>query len=520
GIVSAPPDIIFIVLDTHRADRLGCYGYQRPTSPNLDQFAAQAVLFEQAISPAQWTIPSHASFFTGLYPTAHQVTQSSHSLGTDTPHLVELVHASGYETVAFCNNPLVGILDNGFQRGFEAFYNYGGAVPHRPQVSDSLADRAMRRLRRLAAPIQNYFGRSDFAFSLALYAWLTPIWSRWANFKGQNEQSVQDVVRFLQAREQRETRPLFLFLNLMETHLPYAPPQQFVDSLAPIMKREPAAPQTMHRWNREAYRWAAPVPGGLPPLDAAVLSAMYDAEVAYQDDYLQALWAALAERQNRTNTLTIVVGDHGDGLGEHGFFGHAFTAYQELVHVPLLLHWPGVLPAGKRVPTAVSTRRLFHTVLDATDRLPLTTPLQKSDIQPLSLLEVIHGRDVENGTAVAEIYPPLNFVHAIERRQPELIPQFHCRDMRHAVVQNNHKLIVRSETPAELFDLAQDALELDNLLDLPHTAVCQTTLQNALQQHQTHVHAQRDQHRAGAPLGDLSHNPQLRERLRGLGYLD
>ena len=113
------PDIIFIVLDTQRADRLGCYGYNKPITPYLDAFAAQSIVFEQAISPAQWTIPSHASLFTGLYPTAHQVTQSNQSLGPDQPHLAEVLRTAGYETIGFCNNPLVGILDNGFKRGFQ-----------------------------------------------------------------------------------------------------------------------------------------------------------------------------------------------------------------------------------------------------------------------------------------------------------------------------------------------------------------------------------------------------------------
>ena len=104
------PDIIFIVLDTQRADRLGCYGYEKAITPNIDRFAAQSALFEMGISPAQWTIPSHASMFTGLYPTAHQVTQSNRSLSNEQPQLAERMVQEGYETVAFCNNPLVGCL--------------------------------------------------------------------------------------------------------------------------------------------------------------------------------------------------------------------------------------------------------------------------------------------------------------------------------------------------------------------------------------------------------------------------
>ncbi|HSM57790.1 MAG TPA: sulfatase-like hydrolase/transferase, partial [Candidatus Sulfomarinibacteraceae bacterium] len=238
------PDIILLVLDTQRADRLGCYGYQRAITPNLDAFAENAVLFERAVSPAQWTVPSHASLFTGRYPTAHRVLQSNQSLSPDLPHLAELLRGAGYETVGFCNNPLVGVLNNGFKRGFGRFYNYGGAIPSLPKSSshlpwplNRLAESYTQFLRRLSYPIQNFFGRSDLAFRLSLNAWLTPLWSRFANFKGQNERSIRDVVAFLDEREKATARkPLFLFINLMETHLPFWPPGRFVDQVAPYFR--------------------------------------------------------------------------------------------------------------------------------------------------------------------------------------------------------------------------------------------------------------------------------------------
>ena len=175
------PDILLIVLDTQRADRLGCYNSACKLTPHLDRFAAEGAVFETAISPAQWTIPSHASMFTGLYPTAHQLLQSHLTLGPDTPHLAELLHEIGYETVAICNNPLVGVLDNGLSRGFDRFHNYGGTFPNRAQpenlsiwqrLKDGLAG-FMRR--QLALPIQNFFGRSQSAFSLSLNRWFTPL---------------------------------------------------------------------------------------------------------------------------------------------------------------------------------------------------------------------------------------------------------------------------------------------------------------------------------------------------------
>ncbi len=102
------PDIVLLVLDTQRLDRLSCYSCAEETSPFIDEFAADATLFECAVAPAQWTIPSHASMFTGVYPSTHNTVQSFSVLPDLLPTLAERLRDSGYFTTAFCNNPLVG----------------------------------------------------------------------------------------------------------------------------------------------------------------------------------------------------------------------------------------------------------------------------------------------------------------------------------------------------------------------------------------------------------------------------
>ncbi len=524
------PDIIFLVLDTQRADRLGCYGYDRPISPNLDRFADQAVLFEQAIAPAQWTVPSHASMFTGHYPTTHQVTQSSQRLDPARPHLVDILAQSGYETVGFCNNPLVGILNNGFKRGFQHFYNYGGAIPSLPQEStrlpwpaNQMAEAYTQFLRRISYPIQNFFGQSDLAFRFSLQSWATPLWSKMANFKGQNARSVADVTHYLRSREKQESEePLFLFLNLMETHLPFWPPGEYVYQVAPYMRDSKEARTIMRTWNREAYRWAAPLAEPLPEFEAQILSDMYDAEVAYQDDYMGDLFAALAERSNRANTLTVIVADHGDGLGEHGYMGHAFVAYQELAHVPLIIDWPARWPQAQRIDTPVSTRRVFHTMLEAAhesvDDLHSDSIIEANR---LSLLHSANGTDPEQGTAYCEVYPPLNFVRAIEQRQPHLLEYFRCLSDRRAIVEadagTTHKLIQVDGSADELFDLAVDPLELTDLAEERPSVTA--GLDDRLNKMAAKALLQRDQHTGDAGY-ELENDAQLAQRLRGLGYLD
>lgn len=519
------PDILMIVLDTQRVDRLSCYNPQSDLTPNIKQFAENSVLFENAVSAAQWTIPSHASMFTGLYPTAHQLTQSNLRLASDTPHLAEILANHGYATAGFCNNPLVGVLDNDLKRGFQNFYNYAGSFPNRPEfykksILGQIGDAFSSFMRRnVGMPIQQWFGKSDRAFSISLNPIFTPLWSKWFSFKGQNKDAVSDVAEFVRRNDGENSQPFFAFLNLMETHLPFYPPIEYVERIHPELAKNREARRVMQEWNSEAYRWSRPLPNGLTELEDKVLNGWYDVETHYQDEFLKNLFDALAKRENADNTLTIIVGDHGDGLGEHGFFGHAFNAYQELLHVPLIMHWPAAFGTEEqRISGPVSSRRVFHTMLNAAgvDGANIGTTSQ-AELKALSLGEVVAGRDVEQQTAYSEVYPPLNFVRAMEDRNPGLADQFRCNDMRRAIIENGQKLIQIADEPNELFDLQADQLELDSIL--PKNQDLTKNLNQKLNRMIGTLENQRDNLLAGVPL-ELEQDPQMLEHLRGLGYID
>src|SRR5262249_41408645 len=246
---------------------LSTYGHSIETSPAFDAFASDATLFERAIASAQWTVPSHASMFTGLYPSTHGLTQADGTLSGAYPALAEILKLGGYHTVAFCNNPLVGVLNNGLQRGFTRFYNYASAAPFRPVEArrGKLHRQILRAFRRyFARPIGNQFAHSDFMFRMSLEPAFVPLWTRLINYKGNTVHSMDDLMAYWgQHQTGGSDEPIFAFLNLMGVHLPYNPPRDYVDRVAPNLRKDKQAYHFMRRFNSEGARWGSPVD---PPL--------------------------------------------------------------------------------------------------------------------------------------------------------------------------------------------------------------------------------------------------------------
>ncbi|MDL1902469.1 sulfatase [Anaerolineae bacterium CFX9] len=455
------PHILFVILDTLRRDRLSVYGHDRPTSPHFDAFAAGATLFERAVAPAQWTIPAHASMFTGVYPGRHRVTQSNSRLSDDQPVLAELLRAGGYHTIAFCNNPLVGVLENGLQRGFDAFHNYASAVPSRPfdYRKPWLRREFSRRFRPYARRIANQFARSDWLFRVSLQPALTPIWTRYINFKGNTANAISDVIEYWDLhQQQRDDRPLFAFVNLMGAHLPYHPPQDVLERLAPDLKNDRQAYAFMNQFNADGAAWASPPEPPFEDWQQHTLHAFYDAEIAWQDEQLGRLLDHLRSTGALEDTVVVIAADHGEGHGEHDLFGHGFSVHQELVHVPLVIRAPQFSTA--RVGENISTRRLFHTLLDLANVQPPDDAL-RAEISGLSLAS---GASPEDDLAFSEAFPVNTFMHVLEHRNPSVIERMRLRMVRRAVYAGDHKLILADSTPQALYHISDDPFETRDLL--------------------------------------------------------
>ena len=524
GVSHRRPNIVFVVLDTHRWDRLGCYGYPRGTSPNLDAFAEQATLFENAVAPAQWTIPSHASMFTGEPPSIHGALQSDDALHPRFKTLAEHLRVAGYRTVGFCNNPLVGVLDNGLRRGFDAFYNYGGAFPSGPSgigsegVVSRLWRQAGKTFRGIARPIQNAFANSGTLFQGALDPFWVPIWTWIANFKGNTRRSLRDVSRFVERRvDGREDQPHFVFVNLMETHLPYTPPPRYTENFAPSYLQSADSHDFVQDFNRRAADWFTPPMEPFSELETRTLGQMYDAEVAYQDHLLARLLEILHRADRRDDTLVVLVADHGEMLGEHFLMGHAFGVYEELIHVPLVIRFPGQ-SEGERVQEPVSATRLFHTTLEAAG-LDVYENVSGERIEASrhSLRGVSPNRDGSAPVVVSEAYAPMFAVQVMEARKQALIDKLHCRATHRAAYEGDHKLIAIEGVGERLFSLSSDPREMYGL-NGGGDAVRKVRLSEQLASFLERVRAERPDlgDRRASNLDDVL----VQKRLRDLGYLE
>jgi len=509
-------DILFLVLDTQRADRLSCYGYDKPTSPNLDAIAAESTRFTQAVSAAQWTVPSHASMFTGLYPSEHTMVQSYSVLPKDLPTLAERLEASGYHTAGFCNNPLVGVINNGLRRGFTSFLNYSGLLTSRPNQAGShpgLIGRYRQwfkgQLASVLNRIQDAFARSDALLALSFTPLMVPLWQTALSFKGNTQKSLEDTANLLIHRVGVETdQSIFAFVNLMGTHMPYHPPRRYIEQFAPHVLADRNAQTFLQRFNGDVYGWLAPLTGALDDHQKQTLDGMYDAEVAYQDALLGQFFQQLRASGQLDHTLVVICADHGEHLGEKQYMGHSLSIYNELVRVPLIIRDPANhLKRGTIVDTAISTRRLFHTVLAAAGI---------ANQQELAL-DLTHSQTSPSGDYVfAEAIPPQNVVNLMQKRQPELVQAMGCDRIRRAVWMGQHKLIETEGAATELYDVLEDPTEaLDLSAILPENV---EVLQDCLQ-----AFADRsDQYLAQAATSRATDydDPDVRRRLEELGYLE
>ncbi len=327
------PNVLLIVLDTVRAQSLSVYGYQRPTTPQLEKLAKRGVRFERAISTAPWTAPAHASMFTGRWP--HELStdwKTMHLKPLDATHptLAEVLGARGYATAGFVANVEMAGYETGLSRGFTHYEDYPVSA------AEVVLSSSLGRLITMSPKLRSLVDYYD-----------VPSRKTAANI---NE-------AFLDWQAGQPGRPFFAFLNYFDAHEPYLPPQPFDSMFGPVSPRKNHL--TLHLRAHLAKREDK---DEMSPQEIQAEVDAYESAIAYMDHQLGHLFDELEKRKILDNTVVIITSDHGEQFGEHGLFEHVNSLYLPLLHVPLLISYPDAVPAGLSVSEPVSLRNLPSTV--------------------------------------------------------------------------------------------------------------------------------------------------------------
>lgn len=286
-------NVILISIDALRADHLGCYGYDRNTSPNIDKIAKEGIIFENHISQASWTVPSHASMFTSLYPFPLGL-KNPVKLNNEHTTLAEIMKDNGYTTIAFTDG---GYMTDefGFNQGFDVFNDEGGGL----------------------AEIN---GRV----------------SRWINSS--------------------QKRPFFLFIHTYDTHC--------------LSKDKPSKPYR-YMFDKEFEYNSSHYCGHVQDLtnvsggELLYKNAIYDGAIYYTDVLIGDLFEELKKHGVYNKSIIIITSDHGEEIGDHGFFDHGHSLYDEIIHIPLIINYPDSKNAAKkRVKTITRNIDIMPTILD------------------------------------------------------------------------------------------------------------------------------------------------------------
>lgn len=323
------PNVLLIILDTVRAMSLNLYGYDRATAPNITRLAEGGVTFDYAIVPATWTVPSHGSILTGRWP--RELGQWWKTHDAPFPTLSSVLRDRGYRTGGFIGNWYHVNRESGLSYGFTHFSDIG---------------RSREQVLRGSALVRWLAEQRAVREMIGLYETL-------------GRKHAPQVSREAQRWIERDTsRPYFAFLNYMDAHAPYLPPEPYASRFGGRADRVPVLLEELNKVERvDAERKRIEI-------------AAYDGALAYLDMEVGRLIDTLRAHGALDNTIVIITADHGEEIGDHGRWGHAYSLHTEVVRVPLIIFGPGI-PSGVRVAHPVSVRNIAATIAELT-RLPGT----------------------------------------------------------------------------------------------------------------------------------------------------
>lgn len=432
-------NVVLITLDTVRAANLSTYGYTRQTTPNLDRFSKRAVVFENAFSTAPWTLPSHASMFTGRWP--HELS-ADHDTPLDAtyPTLAEYLRGRGYATGGFVANLKYCGASTGLNRGFVHYEDYArsmGELASSSTLIRTVADNF--RVRRLVQNDEHLNRITAADLSARALDWIGA----------------------------QQDRPYFAFLNYFDAHEPYLPPPPFDRQFGAGRQHGRHSPLHHWLWNPAVRHQTLAESVRQEEIDA------YDGGLAHLDAEVGRFLDELDRRGLLRNTLVVITSDHGEEFAEHGVYEHGYSLYRPAVEVPLIIlePWLGrIPPPGRRVSTPVSLRDLPATVVDL---------LHLSDEAPFP------GRSwwrFPNG--LGSLIPPPEPSPLLTQvlpspGQPDWFPS--SKGAMSSIVHQGVRYIRNGDGREELYDFVSDPWERNNLVAAPERQQALAEARAALQ---------------------------------------
>ncbi len=315
--MSNKPNILLIAIDSLRADHMRCYGYHRLTTPHIDRFATEGVLFEQTYSAYIPTTPAYASMLTGMDCFSNQVVALRHqgNLRSEVKTMAEILRDEDYNTTC------VGFTGNPSSRGFDTYLDYAA-------------------------------------------------WGSWNEGRSPKAQNLNDVTIPEIDRLVADEKPWFMMLRHMDPHAPYLPPTPYERMFYHGDETDPDNKSMEPVMNFKPFRdfFASWMPPGISDKDYVI--AQYDGAIAYMDACIQTILEALDTHGILDETIVVINGDHGETLYDHECWFDHHGIYDNVLYVPLMIRYPSKLPQGKRVKGYNRHQDLLPTILELADISP------------------------------------------------------------------------------------------------------------------------------------------------------
>lgn len=452
------PNIILIVMDTVRADHLSCYGYHRKTTPNIDKIAKEGILFENAFSTAPWSPPSHASIFTGKYPSHHKTLGRNVCLDNENTTIAEILRNNGYKTIGLTNCNLLW-HGSGFSKGFQQFI-----LP---------SEESFRSIKSKS---------SELGYLLSSFV-KGPRYSTKSLILGPDSYTYHttETIKALLGRYKSST-PFFFFVNFFNCHAPYNPPRPFKKKFVEgfhepklyIMEflLEKIFQTTGERAQNSDIKKLQYIAGGscvsrfsfmakelqISEKEWEIIRGWYDGEIAYLDHCIGDLVHFLRNEDLLEDTLIVITADHGENLGDHGLAGHHFCLYDSLLHIPLIISYPYLFNGKEKFKSNVSSIDILPTIASICN-IDTKMDIQGKSLYPFNENDVHEFIFAECGESLTQI----GLSH-LKNAFSKFRSKLHSVDRGYKCIRDSvYKYILSGDGTTQLFEISKDPNEEKNI---------------------------------------------------------